>query len=143
MFIGHVLDTPAFSIPKSLILLALPRGSFNPFSVVTDRKDRAARLPLDDADVRNVKRNLDRLDASDRLLFRLLAVTGMRLSEAFEIAEEKKERGVRYVIVGQKTPQSKRRVPLPADVLAHLPKAIKGRLFDGTESAASTRPLWG
>jgi integrase len=116
------------------------RLTFNPFvGVVPKRDDAQTRLPLDDADIRNLKGNLDRLDASGRLLFRLLAATGMRLSEAFEIAEEKKERGVRYVIVGQKTPQSKRRVPLPADVLAHLPKAIKGRLFAGTEAAASKR----
>jgi integrase len=116
------------------------RLTFNPFAgVVPKRDDAQIRLPLEDADMRNVKRNVDRLDASDRLLFRLLAATGMRLSEAFEIAEEKKERGVRYVIIGQKTPQSKRRVPFPADVLAHLPKAIKGRLFDGTEAAASKR----
>jgi hypothetical protein len=31
---------------------------------------------------------------------------GMRLSEAFEIDGEKKERGCRYVIVSHKTPQS-------------------------------------
>jgi integrase len=62
-------------------------------------------------------------------LFRLLACTGMRLSEAFEIDGEMKERGVRYVIVGHKTEQSKRRVPLPACVLPYLPKVIKGPLF--------------
>src|SRR5271169_6521100 len=53
----------------------------------------------------------------------------MRLSEAFEIDGEMKERGVRYVIVGHKTEQSKRRVPLPACVLPYLPKVIKGPLF--------------
>jgi hypothetical protein len=57
----------------------------------------------------------------------------MRLSEAFEIDREMKERGCRYVIVGRKTGQSERRVPLPAGVLTHLPKAIKGRLFAGTD----------
>jgi integrase len=59
----------------------------------------------------------------------LLASTGMRLSEAFEINDEMKERGVRYVMVGKKTEQSLRRVPLPAAVLPYLPKAIKGPLF--------------
>jgi hypothetical protein len=63
----------------------------------------------------------------------------MKLSEAFEIDSEARERGIRYVIVGSKTPQSKRRVPLPAGLLSALPKVIKGRLFDGTESAASKR----
>ena len=63
----------------------------------------------------------------------------MRLSEAFEIDGELKERGCRYVVVGKKTEQSLRRVPLPAGVLTHLPKAIKGPLFAGTEAAASKR----
>jgi integrase len=49
-----------------------------------------------------------------QVLFRLLATTGMRLSEAFEIDDEMKERGCRYVIVGKKTEQSERRVPLSA-----------------------------
>jgi len=62
-------------------------------------------------------------------LLRLLAATGMRLSEAFEIDSEMKERGVRYVMVGKKTEHSLRRVPLPNSVLPYLPKAIKGPLF--------------
>jgi integrase len=53
----------------------------------------------------------------------------MRLSEAFEIEGEEKERGVRYIIVGKKTEQSLRRVPLPATVLPYLPKTIEGPLF--------------
>jgi integrase len=73
------------------------------------------------------------------VLFRLLATTGMRLSEAFEIDSDSKERGCRYVIVGKKTEQSLRRVPLPAGVLPHLPKAIKGPLFQGDARAASKR----
>jgi integrase len=112
--------------------LAIKEGrlKFNPFSsVAPERNDKLRRLPLDDADMKVVKRNLDRLSEPDRLLFRLLASTGMRLSEAFEINDEMKERGVRYVIVGKKTEQSLRRVPLPAAVLPHLPKAIKGPLF--------------
>jgi integrase len=40
-------------------------------------------MPLNEADIKNVKRSLDRLDESDQMLFRLLATTGMRLSEAF------------------------------------------------------------
>ncbi len=106
------------------------RLKFNPFSsVVPDRNDSMRRLPLDDADMKVVKRELGKLNESDQLLLRLLASTGMRLSEAFEIDGEMKERGVRYVIVGKKTEQSLRRVPLPGCVLPHLPKAIKGPLF--------------
>ena len=85
------------------------------------------RLPLGEGDIKTIKRNLDRLDDNDQLLVRLLASTGMRLGEAFEIDSESKEHGVRYVIVGRKTEQSKRRVPLPAAVLSHIPRAISQR----------------
>jgi integrase len=122
--------------------LAIKEGrlKFNPFSsIVPKRDDKQKRLPLDEADIKNAKRNLDRLDESDALLFRLLACTGMRLSEAFEIDSEWKESGCRYVIVGKKTEQPLRRVPLPAGMLAHLPKSIKGPLFQGDARTASKR----
>ena len=113
---------------------------FNPFSsIVPERDDKQRRLPLSETDIRTVKRNLDRLDESDQLLFRVLATTGMRLSEAFEIDGEMKERGCRYIIVGQKTSQSLRRVPLPAAVLPFLPRKLEGRLFSGDPAAASKR----
>ena len=82
-----------------------------------------------------IKRNLGRLVEADQLLICLLASSGMRLSEAFEVDGEEKERGVRYVIVGKKTEQSLRRVPLPAAVLPYLPKSIKGPLFDRSKNA--------
>jgi integrase len=84
-------------------------------------------------------RPADGLDKGDQVLFRLLVTTGMRLSEAFEIDEGMKERGCRYVIVGKKTEQSLRRVPLPAGVLPYLPTTIKGPLFRGNARAASKR----
>jgi integrase len=113
---------------------------FNPFSsIVPERDDKQRRLPLSEADIRNVKRNLDRLDEGDQQLFRVLAATGMRLSEAFEIDGEMKERGCRYIIVGRKTSQSLRRVPLPAAVLPFLPRKIEGRLFPGDPRASSKR----
>ena len=96
--------------------LAIKEGrlKFNPFaSIVPARNDGVRRLPLSDADMRLVKRNLYRLSGLNQALFRFLAATGMRLSEAFEIEDEMKERGVRYVVVGKKTEQSLRRVPLP------------------------------
>jgi integrase len=122
--------------------LAIDEGplKFNPFSsIVPKRNDKQTRLPLNEADIKNAKSNLDRLDAADGLLFRLLATTGMRLSEAFEIDGELKERGCRFVIVGKKTEQSLRRVPLPAGVLPYLPKSVKGPLFQGGAPAASKR----
>jgi integrase len=116
------------------------RLKFNPFSsIVPERDDKQRRLPLSEADIRNVKRNLNRLDEGDQQLFRVLAATGMRLSEAFEIDGEMKERGCRYIIVGRKTSQSLRRVPLPAVVLPFLPRKIEGLLFPGEPRAASKR----
>jgi integrase len=122
------------------------RLKFNPFSsIVPERDDKQRRLPLSETDIRNVKRNLDRLDESDQLLFRLLASTGMRLSEAFEIDSEMKERtgpkgpACRFIIVGRKTSQSLRRVPLPAAVLPFFPRKLEGRLFPGDARAASKR----
>jgi integrase len=115
--------------------LAIKEGrlKFNPFaSIVPKRDDKQRRLPLTDADMKEVKRNLARLSETDQLLVRLLGSTGMRLSEAFEIDGEEKERGCRYVIVGKKTEQSLRRVPLPAAVLPFLPKTITGPLFPRT-----------
>src|ERR1700730_887390 len=104
---------------------------FNPFSsIVPERDDKERRLPLSEADIRNVKRNLDRLDESDQLLFRVLATTGMRLSEAFEIDGEMKERtgpkgpACRFIIVGRKTSQSLRRAPLTAPALPLLPRNL-------------------
>jgi integrase len=112
---------------------------FNPFAGVLPKKnDKVKRLPLDDADMKMAASNLELLSEPDRLLFRLLACTGMRLSEALEIDHEQKENGVRFVIVGTgtkgttKTDQSERRVPLPAGVLPFLPKVIKGPLFKST-----------
>ncbi len=113
---------------------------FNPFfNIVPKRNDAEKRRPLSDADMKEAKRHLDQLGQSDQLLFRLLAATGMRLSEAFEIDGELKERGCRFVIVGKKTPQSHRRIPFPASVLPFLPAAIKGPLFRGGPRSASKR----
>jgi integrase len=119
--------------------LAIDEGKlkFNPFSsIVRDRDDKQRRLPLSETDIRNVKQNLDRLDEGDQLLFRVLAATGMRLSEAFEIDGEMKERGCRYIIVGRKTDQSLRRVPLPAALLPFLPRKIEEQLFNAEPRGA-------
>jgi integrase len=116
----------------SAVNLAIKEGKlkFNPFSgVVPQRDDAERRLPLSDADISQCRAKLDKLSDADQLLFRVLATTGMRLSEAFQIDGEGTEGGVRFVIVGKKTDQSLRRVPMPAALLPHLPKTIKGKLF--------------
>ena len=118
--------------------LAIKEGKlkFNPFaSVVPKRDDKQRRLPLTDTDMEEIKRNFALLSESDQLLVRLLASTGMRLSEAFEIDGEEKEKSCRYVVVGRKTKQSLRRVPLPTAVLPFLPKTITGPLFPRTTLA--------
>jgi integrase len=116
------------------------RLKFNPFSsIVPERDDKQRRLPLSEADIRNVKQNLCQLEKADQLLFGMLAATGMRLSEAFEIDGDMKERGCRYIIVGRKTSQSLRRVPLPAALLPLLPRKIERRLFPGDARSASKR----
>jgi integrase len=109
---------------------------FNPFlAVVPKRDDTTRRLPLDDQDMALVRENLGKLSNSDQLLVRLLACTGMRRSEAFQISSESREGGVRYVLVGEKTEQSLRRVPLPAAVLPYLPEKITGPLFENSEAS--------
>jgi integrase len=116
---------------------------FNPFaSIVPNPKPgepgaSEKRYPLDDDDIAAAKLKLGDLDKNNQILFRVLATTGMRLSEAFQIDGEKSERGVRYVIVGHKTDQSERRVPLPTELLPYLPKTIKGKLFTGRANQAS------
>lgn len=121
--------------------LAIEEGKlkFNPFSSIiptqsNEDKKKRRRQPIKPADIRVIKSNLSRLDKADQLLVRLLASTGMRISEAFEIESEEKERGIRYVMVGEKTSQSERRVPLPACVLAYLPEKITKPLFDRTKN---------
>jgi integrase len=113
---------------------------FNPFSnVVPNDDDELDRKPLDDTDMKACRKNLDTLTEADQLLFRILATTGMRLSEAFQINdEEPKEAGIRFVIIGKKTKQSRRRVPFPKDLLDHLPTKIEGPMF-GAYTRANTR----
>lgn len=55
---------------------------FNPFSnVVPEGADELERKPLDESDMKVCRAKLDKLDDADALLFRILATTGMRLSE--------------------------------------------------------------
>ena len=62
---------------NAAVNLAIKEGrlKFNPFaSVVPKRDDKQRRLPLTDADMKVIKRNLARLSESDQLLVRLLAI---------------------------------------------------------------------
>ena len=123
--------------------LAIDEGKHkgvNPFSsVVPDHNDEKERAPFDDEDMKKFRANLHKLNAHDQLLLRVLATTGMRRGEVFEIEGEKTEDGIRYCEIGSKTPQSRRRVPFPKSLLPHLPAKITGSLFKGREDAASKR----
>lgn len=124
---------------------------FNPFSsIAPDWDDELERRPLNDADMKACKSKLATLDKEDQLLFRILATTGMRISEAFEIGTrtewagenvvgEGVENGIRFCVVGHKTNASKRRVPFPRDVLPYLPKRITGPLLDAKAANRFTR----
>lgn len=104
--------------------------------------DSTDRLPLSEEDMQLARRHLNELSPVDRLLWIMLATTGMRLSEPFQITEEyesdKWER-LRYVIVGTKTPSSKRRVPLPQEVKRLLGSRITGPIFGGSPETCGKR----
>jgi hypothetical protein len=123
--------------------LAIDEGKhsgINPFSsVVPDRKDEDERDAFNDDDMKTIRENLHKLDLHDQLLLRALATMGVRRGEAFEIASEQKEDGIRYCTIGTKTPQSLRRLPFPEDLLPHLPEKIRGPLFSGRQDSATKR----
>ncbi|OHV17799.1 hypothetical protein BK022_03295 [Methylorubrum extorquens] len=117
---------------RAAVEIAIGDGllTFNPFSSVVEMlNDADTREPVTDEEMAVIRANLDRFDPEERLLYLLCATTGMRLSEAYEIEREHHEKGIRYVIVGKKTPQSRRRVPLPEALLPFLPKKITGPMF--------------
>jgi len=114
--------------------------SFNPFSNVAPKADDSInRLPLSDEDMELVRSHLHELRNEDQLLWKWLATTGMRLEEPFQIMSEYRENGTRYVIVGTKTATSKRRVPIPEEILPSVPTKIEGPLFTGTPETAAKR----
>jgi integrase len=123
--------------------LAIKEGKLtivNPFSgVIPERDDEEERDAFDDNDMKLIRANLQRLSKSDQVLVRLLATTGLRREEAFEIDREQTENGIRFVTIGSKTPQSVRRVPFPKDLLPHLPKKITGQLIPGRMDTAGKR----
>ena len=122
--------------------LAIDEGklTFNPFAVVVPvRDDEDERDPFDEDDMELIRANLHRLNKNDQLLVRLLATTGVRRGEAFEIDREEIEDGIRFVTIGTKTPQSLRRVPFPADLLPYLPPKITGQLIPGRMDSAGKR----
>jgi integrase len=112
----------------------------NPFvDCVPNKEDAERRVPFDDNDVKLMKANLHKLSEQDQLLLRFLACTGVRRGEAFAVASEQVEGKCRYVMVGTKTEQSLRRLPLPADLLPFLPKKIARPLFTGRKDNAIKR----
>jgi integrase len=122
--------------------LAIDEGklSFNPFmGVVPVSDDEDERDAFNDDDMKLIRANLHQLSANDQLLVRVLATTGVRRGEAFEIDREEIENGIRFCTIGTKTPQSLRRIPFPADLLPYLPAKITRPLFPGRMDSASKR----
>jgi integrase len=122
--------------------LAIDEGklTFNPFSsVVPVRDDEDERDAFNNDDMKLIRANLHRLSENDQLLVRLVATTGVRRGEAFEIDCEEIEDGIRFVTIGTKTPQSLRRIPLPADLLPYMPPKITGQLIAGRMDSAGKR----
>lgn len=109
--------------------------------VAPEPKDQTKRLPLSEADMATIRTNLEALSAQDQLLLRFIALTGARLSEPFAIKEEFEEEGIRYVVIGEKTDSSLRRIPLPVPLVPLLPDRIEGPLFTGSTVDAAEKRL--
>jgi integrase len=113
---------------------------YNPFVRVTPKNNkRLSGRFLDTNDMQIVRENLHKLSENDQLLWKMLAFTGMRLSEPFHIQEEFEEEGVRYVEVGTKTDASYRRVPIPTKLHSYLPARITAPVFEGEPEVAGKR----
>ncbi|MET3409507.1 hypothetical protein [Methylobacterium sp. 1030] len=94
------------------------------------------RLPLSEADMTLFRETaLPKLADEERLLWLLMATTGMRPSECAAVTEEFEEGGVRYIMIGVtrsgKTATSARRIPIPDAVIRDpaMPARIAGPLF--------------
>jgi integrase len=130
--------------------IAISEGKlkFNPFEKIIPRiNDEKKRMPVSDGDMNVIRDGLHTLKPEERLLFLICATTGMRRGEAYSISAERTVDGLRCVTVGTKTEQSLREIPLPVDLLPHLPARITGPLFTkdlknlGRETLRSIRRL--
>lgn len=124
--------------------LAIDEGkmAFNPFHKVVGKQgaESDARRKFTDEDMVLIRDNLHKLSPEDALLVRVLATTGVRRGEAFEIASEQPvDNGIRYCVVGTKTDASLRRLPFPEALLPYLPNPITKPLFTGRLDSASKR----
>jgi integrase len=123
--------------------LAIKNGelSLNPFHDVVGKAgaDSDKRKGFTKDDMALIRANLHRLSESDQLLVRLLATTGARRGEAFQINSEQTEDGIRFCVVGTKTDASLRRLPFPEDLLPYLPDPITKPLFTGRLDSATKR----
>lgn len=112
----------------------------NPFvSCVVDRDDEVERDPFNDNDIKLMKANLHKLSEQDQLLLRVLATMGVRRSEAYQIASEETENGIRNCVVGADKGMARHRIPFPKDLLPHLDKPITKPLFTGRADNAGKR----
>jgi integrase len=137
---------------RAAVNIAIKDGrlKFNPFSGVVPttvigedgRKttEEQKRRPFDEEEIALIYQHLYKLRPDDQMMFRWAEMTGMRLSEVCEIDEEFTERvkgrgPIRYVIIGRKTAESERRVPIPTALIPFLPEKITSPLIPNREEA--------
>ncbi|SFE10254.1 hypothetical protein [Methylobacterium sp. 13MFTsu3.1M2] len=94
------------------------------------------RIPLDEADMALFRENaFPKMGRDEKLLWMMMATTGMRQSECDSLVEEFQENGIRFWMIGvtpgrqAKTTTSMRRVPIPDALIPMLPERITGRVF--------------
>jgi integrase len=106
------------------------KSNLNPFhAVVPNLKDADRRDIITEEEMAVMRGKLHTLREDQQLLWMLIATTGMRRGEAWDIMGEQEEDGLRKVRIGTKSPQSDRWIPLPEAVLPYLPAKIEGSLF--------------
>lgn len=125
---------------RAMCNLAIKRDelTLNPFSDIMPKKVAAESIRREDFTEEQMALVREHLftglfKPDERLLWLILATTGMRRSEAWQITEEKTIEGLRCVTIGEKSTTSRREIPLPSALLPHLPAKIIGSLFPGTD----------
>lgn len=112
----------------------------NPFTKVIPVDKKIVHMDkLDENDMRLMRHELANMSRQDALLWKLLAFTGMRLDEPFQIINEHMIDGVRCVEVGTKTRASKRKLPIPTKLLDEFPNHITSQVFPGHSEFAGRR----
>ena len=124
--------------PFSKVMPPKPKGRA---AIIAARESK--RLPLEESEIKLLMAHIDELRDEDQFLFRLLACTGMRLDEAFQIREEIEHEGFRAAWIGTKTDSSDRMIPFPTALLPFFPEKVTGPLFkENSETVGKRLRYW-